>query len=632
MKEVQDRVVQFSNRYKLTNAETGEVLGTFDFDEVTGTVQQVGTEIDKELFDSISADITAEAQARAAADTTLQGNIDAEKAARETAVKAVNDKADAHIARVDNPHAVTKAQVGLGNVNNTSDANKPVSTAQAAAIADAKQAGTYAQQLANAHIARTDNPHSVTKAQVGLGNVDNTSDINKPVSTLQAKAIADAKQAGTDAQNTANTHIANKSNPHAVTKAQIGLENVDNTSDEDKPVSTAQAAAIKQEADAREAEDNNIKAELNNKYTKPSSGIPKTDLAESVQQSITKADTALQYIPIASHATLGGVKPVVKTSEMTQPVGINTSGELFTKPANIPDLPTPTTSDSNKFLTVSNGEYALAPVFSELANPNILINSNFKINQRGASSYDSDNYGYTVDRWSMEGGSSIWTSSSVTPVSNGLEIKSHFGGILTVDQPIEEGLIVSGETYTLSATVDGVQKNVSFAASSTTRLLSFAHATVTFSTDGRTGADYKVSINVVAGKTVTVNNVKLEKGAQATAYVTPEPTIERLRCYRYYQKFTGVQAFAGSISASANIGYFGFDLIVPMRDTPTVSYSSGNVRTLTGQKSLTGVAMQSGGVTRLTKMYLKLSFSTSGVTSLTPAFANVNDLAFDAEI
>ena len=59
MKEVQDRVVQFSNRYKLTNAETGEVLGTFDFDEVTGTVQQVGTEINKALFDSIATDLAA---------------------------------------------------------------------------------------------------------------------------------------------------------------------------------------------------------------------------------------------------------------------------------------------------------------------------------------------------------------------------------------------------------------------------------------------------------------------------------------------------------------------------------------------------------------------------------------------
>ena len=44
------------------------------------------------------------------------------------------------------------------------------------------------------HLEDTSNPHSVTKAQVGLGNVDNTSDANKPVSTAQAIAIADTKQ------------------------------------------------------------------------------------------------------------------------------------------------------------------------------------------------------------------------------------------------------------------------------------------------------------------------------------------------------------------------------------------------------------------------------------------------------
>ena len=57
MKEVQDRVIQFSNRYKLTDAGTGTELGTYDFTEVTGTVQQAGTPIDKELFDSIKEDI-----------------------------------------------------------------------------------------------------------------------------------------------------------------------------------------------------------------------------------------------------------------------------------------------------------------------------------------------------------------------------------------------------------------------------------------------------------------------------------------------------------------------------------------------------------------------------------------------
>ena len=41
----------------------------------------------------------------------------------------------------------------------------------------------------SSHIARTDNPHNVTKTQLGLDQVNNTSDINKPVSTDQAAAI-----------------------------------------------------------------------------------------------------------------------------------------------------------------------------------------------------------------------------------------------------------------------------------------------------------------------------------------------------------------------------------------------------------------------------------------------------------
>lgn len=44
-------------------------------------------------------------------------------------------------------------------------------------------------------------------------------------------------------------HVNNKDNPHAVTKAQIGLDNVDNTSDANKPVSTAQQAALDKKID-----------------------------------------------------------------------------------------------------------------------------------------------------------------------------------------------------------------------------------------------------------------------------------------------------------------------------------------------------------------------------------------------
>lgn len=86
----------------------------------------------------------------------------------------------------------------------------------------------------DAHLSNKTNPHNVTKAQVGLGNADNTSDANKPVSTAQAAAIADAKAAGTSAQTNLTTHLNNKSNPHGVTKAQVGLGNVPNVSTNDQ--------------------------------------------------------------------------------------------------------------------------------------------------------------------------------------------------------------------------------------------------------------------------------------------------------------------------------------------------------------------------------------------------------------
>ena len=80
---------------------------------------------------------------------------------------------------------ITKTMVGLGNVDNTSDAAKPISTATQTAL-NAK--------------APINNPtftgtvSGVTKSMVGLGNVDNTSDLNKPISTATQTAL-DGKQA-----------------------------------------------------------------------------------------------------------------------------------------------------------------------------------------------------------------------------------------------------------------------------------------------------------------------------------------------------------------------------------------------------------------------------------------------------
>ena len=78
---------------------------------------------------------------------------------------------------------VTKAHVGLGNVDNTSDANKPVSSATQTAL-DLKanlNAPTF-----------TGTVSGITKSMVGLGNVDNTSDSSKPISSATQTAL-DAK-------------------------------------------------------------------------------------------------------------------------------------------------------------------------------------------------------------------------------------------------------------------------------------------------------------------------------------------------------------------------------------------------------------------------------------------------------
>jgi hypothetical protein len=173
---------------------------------------------------------------------------------------------------------ITKSMVGLGNVDNTSDANKPISTATQTALnlkfntadtsqlnltsrfagklnytdtsflftqSDTNQLNLTSRFALKANLASptfTGTVSGITKSMVGLGNVDNTSDANKPVSTATQTALNGKEN--TITAGTTGQYFRGDKTFQTLNKSAVGLGNVDNTSDANKPISTATQTAL----------------------------------------------------------------------------------------------------------------------------------------------------------------------------------------------------------------------------------------------------------------------------------------------------------------------------------------------------------------------------------------------------
>lgn len=136
--------------------------------------------------------------------------------------------------------SLTKSDVGLGAVDNTADADKPISTATATALGGKEPtvtAGSTGQYYRGDKSWAT-----LDKNAVGLSNVDNTTDLGKPISTATQTAL-DGKEASITAGTTGQFWRGDKS-WQTLNKSAVGLGNVDNTADADKPVSTATSTAL----------------------------------------------------------------------------------------------------------------------------------------------------------------------------------------------------------------------------------------------------------------------------------------------------------------------------------------------------------------------------------------------------
>lgn len=197
-------------------------------------------------------------------ESTRQSNESTRQGNEETRKTAETQREENEQVREDNEavrEANEKVRIANENTRKTNEGNREAYEAIRQSNEKTRQAGytemqetiSDMEQTLSSHTSNTSNPHNVTKAQVGLSNVPNvitndqtpTYSDTTTLSTLTSgeklsTAFAKIKLAITTLIN----HISNKSNPHKVTIEQLGYGNIDNTSDADKPVSTAQQSAI----------------------------------------------------------------------------------------------------------------------------------------------------------------------------------------------------------------------------------------------------------------------------------------------------------------------------------------------------------------------------------------------------
>jgi hypothetical protein len=236
---------------------------------------------------------------------------------------------------------IDKTMVGLANVDNTSDLNKAISTATQTAV-DLKA------DIASPTFTGT--VGGITKAMVGLTNVDNISDINKPISTATQDAL-DLKGSASDLALKAN--IASPTftgTVGGITKAMVGLANVDNTTDALKPISTSTQDALDLKATI-----------LSPTLVTPVLGVATATSVNKLTLTEPANGATLSLADGSTFVTAGGFSQTFRAtadSDITLPTAgtLATTADVATANATNADLTGMVTSSGNATTVVTNAD------------------------------------------------------------------------------------------------------------------------------------------------------------------------------------------------------------------------------------------------------------------------------------
>lgn len=214
-------------------------------------------------------------------------------------------------------------------------------------------------------------------------------------------------------------------------------------------------------------------------------------------------------------------------------------------------------------LPVHNGAGLKKGLLSQLAsylgnkfsNPNLLINPDFEINQRGSTTYTT---GYTVDRWKVAGAT---LNAKTKTLSNS---NSASGTFLQSLENKPTG------TFTVTLNVASVTGTVKFSwkdgsTYKTGAVISKGLNTYTFTASSLTW----VGIDVASGASIQLDYMKLEQGSVATHFVTPNKAEELAKCQYYTVIF---EPWRTALNANTDSNTVNIDTRCKMRTKPSVSY------------------------------------------------------------
>jgi len=237
---------------------------------VDGVTSAIQTQLDAKLS-SATASTTYQPLVSGVSDTEI-GYLDGVTSAIQTQINAklASSTASTTYAPIASPtftgtvSGITKAMISLENVDNTSDANKPVSTATQTAL-DLKAALAGPTFTGTVVLPSTTSIGTVSNTEIGYldgvtsaiqTQLNNKQPIISGVSDVEIgylDGVTSAIQTQLDAKSTASKTetLTNKTltspvinTPTGITKSDVGLSNVDNTTDAGKPVSTATQTAL----------------------------------------------------------------------------------------------------------------------------------------------------------------------------------------------------------------------------------------------------------------------------------------------------------------------------------------------------------------------------------------------------